>query len=80
MSIADAATGQVLATRTIERHFPTDADTFSLVTIHDALAALELRGHDRLDVMIETQPYDRYWALLTLTDNVTQQVMTFTPQ
>jgi hypothetical protein len=80
VSIADAATGEVLTTRTIRRFFPTDMDTFSLETIHDALGAPELRGHERLDVIVETSPYDRYWALLTLTDNVTQQVMTFTPE
>jgi hypothetical protein len=80
VSIADAATGQILATRTLRQFFPTDIDPFSLVAIQDLLAPPELRGHDRLDVIIDTTPYDHYWALLTLTDNITQRVMTFTPQ
>jgi hypothetical protein len=80
VSLADAVTGQVLATRRIERLLPTDFDNFSLVEMHDPLAAPELRGHDRVDVIIQTNQYDRLWALLTLTDNATQQVMTFTPQ
>jgi hypothetical protein len=78
VSIGDAATGQILATREVRRIVPTDIDNFSLVEMHDLLAAPELRGHDRVDVIVQTG--DHLWALLTLTDNVTQQVMTFTPQ
>lgn len=36
-------------------------------------------AHERVDVVIDTVYYDRYWALLTLTDNETQQVTTFMP-
>jgi len=79
ISIADAATGKVLEARTIQRRFPTDIDPFSLVSVPDLFVTPELRGHERLDVIIDTQPYDRYWALLTLTDNGTQQVTVFTP-
>ncbi len=79
VSIADAATGKVLDVRTIVRRFPTDFDPFSLVSISDLFVTPELQGHERLDVIIDPGPYDRYWALLTLTDNATQQVTAFTP-
>lgn len=78
MWIVDSATGAVLASRTIDRMFPTDSDTFSLVTLQDLFTTL--RDHARVDVVIDTGDYDLYWALLTLTDNATQQVTTFTPQ
>ena len=81
VSVADTTTGQVLSARTIGRYIPTDTDGFFPETIQDVLAAPALQGHERVDVIIETQPEDLgYWALLTLTDNATQQVMTFTPQ
>ena len=81
VSLADTVTGAVLATRKFGGlPQPTDGDNFTLWEMHDVLAAPELRGHDRIDVIIEMSQYDRFWALLTLTDNATQQVMAFTPQ
>ncbi|HEV2721999.1 MAG TPA: hypothetical protein VG323_18405 [Thermoanaerobaculia bacterium] len=80
VSIVDSATGTVLEARTIRQFFPTDFDTsLTLVSVADLFVTPELRGHERLDVIIDTLPYDRYWALLTLTDNATQQVTVFTP-
>ncbi len=77
--IADAATGKVLDVRTIRHYFPTDVSAFAFDNLSDLFATPELRGHERLDVIVEPAPYDRYWALLTLTDNETQQVTAFTP-
>ena len=79
VSVADAATGEVLTSRTIFRYAPTDSDPFSMEMIQGLFDAPELRGHERLDVIVEPQPDDRHWALLTLTDNKTQQVVTITP-
>lgn len=76
VSIADAATGKVLDVRTIRHIFPTDVTPFAYDSLSDLFATPELRGHERLDVIVDP---GSYWALLTLTDNETQQVTVLTP-
>ncbi|HKS23736.1 MAG TPA: hypothetical protein VJZ76_13125 [Thermoanaerobaculia bacterium] len=78
VSIADAATGKVLDVRTFNQLIPTDAGhpTF-LTTVQDLFSTPEVRAHERLDVTVDAG--DGNWALLTLTDNATQQVTAFTP-
>jgi len=80
VTIADSTTGAILDARSVRRFFPTDVDTFDLTDFRDFFDTPQVRAHDRVDVFIDTESYDHYWALLTLTDNVTQQVTTYMPQ
>jgi hypothetical protein len=78
VSIADAATGKVLDVRTFTQLIPTDfGNPTFLTTVQDLFSTPEVRSHDRLDVIVDAGSHN--WALLTLTDNVTQQVTAFTP-
>ena len=77
--VFDAATGEQLDARPIERFHPTDIDSFGTVTIHDLLTTPLVRAHERVTVTVEA-PSQGAWALMTLTDNTTQHVAAFTPQ
>lgn len=76
--VKDNATGELLKEWTIPRPFPTDIDSFGMVTIPGLLEAAEVRSHER--VRIEVESGSPVWALLTLTDNESQRVQIFTPQ
>jgi len=78
VSVTDSATGAVLDHREMTGFLVTESDNFWLYGFSDLLAAPQVRAHERVDLVIETRA--DCWALLTLTDNETQQVTTFTPQ
>jgi hypothetical protein len=76
--VTDPATGELLAEQQIHHTFPTDIDPFGATTVSDLLAAPGVRSHGKVN--IEVRSTSPVWALLTLTDNETQQVQVFTPQ
>jgi hypothetical protein len=76
--VTDPATGELLAEQRIYRSLPTDIDSFGATTVSDLLAAPGVRSHGKVN--IEVRSTSPVWALLTLTDNETQQVQVFTPQ
>jgi hypothetical protein len=80
VTVRDSATGAALDSRTVTRYVPTDVDPFGFVDFRDLFDVPQVRSHERVDVIIDTADYDRDWALLTLTDNATEQVTTFMPQ
>jgi len=80
VTLFDSTTGVPVDVRSVQRYFPTDVSTFGLVNFRDLFEPAQVRAHERVDVVIETSDPDLHWALLTLTDNATQQVTTFTPQ
>ena len=76
--VRDEATGELLLERSNSRWIPTDTGTFGTATFTDLLTADSVRSHAK--VRIEAQSSRPVWALLTLTENDTQEVQIFTPQ
>jgi len=80
ITLFDSTTGVPVDSRSVQRYFPTDVSTFDLVNFRDFFDTPKVRAHERVDIVIEaSESYDRHWALLTLTDNATQQVTTYMP-
>jgi hypothetical protein len=84
--LRDAATGEDLHALAVEGWTITDVDPFTVHTFHELLEHPLVRSRERVRIDIEAlSPYDgvpRYdvWAMLTLTDNLTQRVAVYTPQ
>jgi hypothetical protein len=76
--VFDDATGALLSGQTTHRYLPTDVDAFGTLTLPGVLSSPDIRARKR--VRIEVQSNSQVWAILTLTDNETQQVQLFTPQ
>ena len=77
----DLQTGDLLAQRKLEQLLPTDGPSRTTLLLHSFLEAPEMRGHDSLRLEIEEADANAsLWAMLTLTDNTTQQVTVLTSQ
>ena len=79
VNVFDAMTGELLDARPIARVYMPDGGQFGTVTIHDLLTTPLVHAHDRVTITIEA-PFMGAWALMTLTDDATQHVSTYTPQ
>jgi len=76
--VRDDASGELLSEKRNFRFFPTDSDPFGTVTYPGLLESAVVAAHQK--VRIEVESDSPVWALLTLTDNQSQQVQIFTPQ
>lgn len=69
----------------MRRHYdpgprPTDAGGWDMTTVHDILADPNIWTVPNVRIDIEAATPYPFWAMLSLTDNTTQQVLIYTPQ
>jgi hypothetical protein len=74
--------GEELDARMFRNYFPTDSFHFAVDNWADVLSSPRVRAEKYVRVFIEPEfyHYGLTWAMLTLTDNATQQVLVYAPQ
>jgi len=77
----DMENNALLAQRRLEEFLPTDNPARTTLLLYDFLGTPEVRSRSSIRIEIEEDdPNAALWALLTLTDNVTQRVTVITSQ